>query len=108
MSSSPEDEIGPSQAGNALGILEQAREASEFRFPILLPALLDQPVGRIGSDHPVRVIGGSAQHPHRVVMGEDHVADRLVGDPCHPRDHVARHGGRGLRIDDHAAILGPR
>ena len=35
----------PGQAGNALGILEQPGKAAIFGIPILLAALLDQPIG---------------------------------------------------------------
>ena len=43
-------------------------------------------------------VGAGAQHPHRVVVGEHHVLDRLVGDGADAADHIGRHRRRGLGV----------
>ena len=50
-------------------------------------------------------ISGGAEHAHGVVVREQDVFDRLVGDLRHAIDHLARHHRRGLGVDDHHAIV---
>ncbi|GCC46572.1 hypothetical protein chiPu_0031029 [Chiloscyllium punctatum] len=95
----------PGQAGNACRILEQAREAAVFRIPILLAAFLDQPIGLLRGHDALRVIGRGAEYPHRVVMRQHDIFDRLVGDGLDPLDHLVGHRGRRLRVEHQAAVL---
>src|SRR5579872_6117729 len=74
-----EGEGGPGQAGDAFRILEQARKAPILGIPILLAALLDQPVGFVRCDNALRLVGGGPQYAHRVIVRQHHIFDRLVG-----------------------------
>ena len=95
----------PGQAGNALRILEQARKAAVFGIPVLLAALRDQPVGFLRGDDALRLVGRRAEHPHRVIMRQHHIFDRLVGDGAHPLDHLVGHRRRRLRVEHDAAVV---
>jgi hypothetical protein len=56
--------------------------------------------------------GAGSEHAHRVVVGQQHILDGLVGEGADARDQVLRHGRRGggvahqhvLVADDHARI----
>jgi hypothetical protein len=87
------------------GILEQAREAAIFGIPILLAALLDQPIGFLRGDDALRLVGGGAEHAHRVIMRQHDIFDRLVGDGAHPLDHLVGHRRRRLRVEHEAAVV---
>jgi hypothetical protein len=87
------------------GILEQARKASVFGIPVLLAALRDQPVGFLRRDHRLRLVGRGAEHPHRVIMRQHHIFDRLVGDGADPLDHLVGHRRRRLRVEHDAAVV---
>ena len=95
----------PSQARYLLVALEEAGEAGELAVPVLLAALGDHGAGRVRHDDLARAVGGGAEHAHGVVVGEDEVSDGLVCDPPHLLDHHARKARRGLRLDDHHAVV---
>ena len=76
-----------------------------FGIPVLLAALLDQPIGFLRGDDALRLVGGGAEHPHRVVMRQHHIFDRLVGDGADPLDHLVRHRRRRLRVEHEAAVV---
>jgi hypothetical protein len=84
---------GPCEAGDFLMPFEKAREAGELAVPILLPALGDHGTRGVGHDDLPRAIGRCAEDADGVVVGEDKVADRLVGDGAHAVDHLARSRG---------------
>jgi hypothetical protein len=84
---------GPCQAGDFLMPFEKARETGELAVPILLPALGDHGARGVGHDDLPRAIGRRAENAHGVVMGEDKVADRLVGDGADAVDDLARKAG---------------
>ena len=85
--------------------LKQAWKALELALPILLPALGHHGAGHLGHDDLRRIISRSAEHPHRVVMGKNQMADRLVGDLADIRDHLARKARGGLGLDHHHALV---
>ena len=96
---------GPSQAGDALMPLEQARETLELAVPILLTTLHHHGAGLVAHDDLTGPKGGCAQHAHGVVMGQHHMADRLVGDRAHAVDHLVRQTRGRLRLDDHHGLV---
>jgi hypothetical protein len=73
----------PGQARHAVGIAEQAREALHLALHVLRAALVDQVQRALAGDDfggAFGEVGAGAQHPHRVVVGQQHVLDGLVAD----------------------------
>ncbi len=108
-----EGDGGPGQSRrHALDTAEQAREAADLAGLVLLAALDDQVVGVLAGEDLLRLVGAGAEHPHRVVVREQHVLDRLVGHLADAADDVLRHHRRGLGVehqhrvvaDDHAGV----
>ena len=93
------------QAGDALMPLEQAREALEFAVPVLLPPFHHHAARGVRHDDLLRTKGAGAQHSHRVVVGQRHVGDRLVGDRADAFDHLVGQARGRLRLDDHHAVV---
>ena len=89
----------PGQAGDALDRAEQAGKAADLGIHILLAALGDERAGPGRGEYFRAGIGGSAEHADGVIMRQQDVFDRLVGDFRHPFDHLPRHDRRGLRVD---------
>ena len=85
--------------------LKQARKAAKFAGPILGPAFFNHGGGGIRHDDLARSVSTGPQHPHRMVMGQHQMADRLVGHLPHAINHLARKARRGLRLDDHHALI---
>ena len=50
-------------------------------------------------------IGRGAEHAHGVIMRQQDIFDRLVGDLGDAIDHLLRHHRRRLGVDDHHAII---
>ena len=95
----------PGQAGDALMALEQAGEALELAVPVLLAALDHHGAGLVRHDDLRVAEGAGAEHADRVVVGQDHMADRLVGDLADlGDDHLGQARG-GLGLDDHDAVV---
>nr|CUV37188.1 protein of unknown function [Ralstonia solanacearum]CUV42137.1 protein of unknown function [Ralstonia solanacearum]CUV60399.1 protein of unknown function [Ralstonia solanacearum] len=98
----------PGQAGHGLDAGEQAREALDLRLHVGLAALDDHLVRAAAGDDVLRAlgkVGRRAQHPHRVVVRQYDVLDRLVGDGADAGDQVLRHRRRGGGVDDQHRIV---
>jgi hypothetical protein len=95
---------GPCQAGDFLMPSKEAREAGELAVPILLPALGDHGARGVGHDDLTGAIGRGAENAHGVVMGQ---ARWLMGlsVTADAVDHLSRKARRGLRLDDHHAVV---
>ncbi len=104
-----EGDVGPGQAGDALLAPEEAREAADLAVHVLLAAPGDEVARRLRADDlgtPEGVgVAGRTEHADGVVVGEHEMRDRLVRDLADARDHVARHGRRGLGVHDKDAIV---
>ncbi len=101
-----EHDVGPGQAGNGLPGAEQAREALDLGIHVLLAALDDHAARDVaGDDVDPLLVAGDAQHPHGVVVGEEDVADRLVGHLADMRDQLFGHHRRRARVDDQDRIV---
>src|SRR6266436_6993204 len=96
---------GPSEAGNAFRIPEQPRKTTVFRFPILLPSLGDEAMGLLRRDDALRIKARRAEDADRVIMRQDNVFDRLVGDSPYLLDDAASHCGRRLRVENRATVV---
>ncbi len=72
---------------------------------IRLAALHDQIVGVAARDDLLGAVGRSAQHAHRMIVRQQDVPDRLVGDLADARDDVLRHDRGRLRVDHHNAVV---
>ena len=91
------------------GMLSTARNSrgkpADFRIHVGLAALFDQFArARRGQDFGAD-IGGGAKDAHGVIVRQQDVFDRLVGDLLHPVDHLPRHHRRGLGVDHHHAVV---
>jgi hypothetical protein len=67
-------------------------------------ALFDQAQSAFAGDDFGRALGGvgvSAQHTHRVVVGQQHVFDGQVADGTDLLNQVLRHGGCGGGVAHH-------
>ena len=99
----------PAEAGrHRLDIAEQAREAADLARLVLLAALDNQLVRVAAGDDLLRAfleIGRSAEHAHRVVVGEQHVLDRQRRDLADAPDEVLRHRRRRLRVGHHHRLV---
>ena len=51
------------------------------------------------------VIGRGAKNPHRVIMRQHHMLDRLVGHGADFLDHHVGEPRRCLRVDHHDAVI---
>ena len=101
-----EDEVGPGQAGDRLLGAEQAREALDLGIHVLLAALDDHAARDVaGDDVDPLLVAGGAQHAHGVVVGEQHVADRLVGHLADLRHQLLGHHRRRARVDHQHRIV---
>ncbi len=96
---------GPGQTGNALDEAKQPREAADLGIHIRLAALGDQSARRRRGQYFRAGIGGSAEHPHGVIVREQQIFDRLVGDLGDPLDDLPCHHRRGLGVDHHHAVV---
>mmetsp|Transcript_2396 Transcript_2396/g.3984 ORF Transcript_2396/g.3984 Transcript_2396/m.3984 type:complete len:324 (+) Transcript_2396:927-1898(+) len=103
-----EGERGPGEAGrHRLDIAEQPREAADLAGLVLLAALPDQGQRRITRDDLLQALGlegAGAQHPHRVVVAQQHVFDRHGRHLADAADHIGRHHRRGLGVDHHRGV----
>src|SRR3982074_1056263 len=95
----------PSEAGNRRGGAEEPGEPADLGIHVLPAAPHDHLAGDIGAENFGALVARGAQHPHRVVMREQHVFDRLVGDLAHALDHLLCHCGSGLRVDHHDGVV---
>ena len=77
----------------------------ELAVPVFLPTFGNHAARRIRHDDLVRPIRRRPQHPDGVIVGQDHVADRLVGHLPHFLDHLGGEARRCLRLDDHHAVV---
>jgi hypothetical protein len=101
-----EGEGRPGQPGrHALDVAEQTREAADLAGLVLLATLLDHRQRVLAGDDVLGGIGARAEHPHRVVVAEHHVLDRLVGHLADAADDVLRHHRGGLGVDDHHRVV---
>ena len=91
----------PRQAGDGFIPFKQAREPLEFTVPVLLPTFGHHAARRIRHDDIVRAIGRGPQHAHRMIVGQNDVADWFVGDAAHPFNHLFGQTRGGLGLDDH-------
>ena len=96
---------GPGEAGNAFDRAKQAREAADLGIHVGLAALGDQAAGAGRRQDFGTGIRGRTKHAHGVIMREQDIFDRLVGDLFHAVDDLPRHHRRGLRIDHHHAVV---
>ena len=97
--------VGQVRPGMLCASWNRRGKAAVFGIPVLLAALLDQPVSLLRGDHGLRLVGGRAKHPHRVIMRQHDIFDRLVGDGAHPLDHLVGHRRRRLRVEHEAAVI---
>ena len=95
----------PGQPGDAFHRAEQAREATDLGIHVLPAALDDQGARHVRGDDLGPGIGGRPEHADGMVVAEQHVADRLVGQRPHARDEALRHDRGCLRIDNHHRII---
>jgi hypothetical protein len=95
----------PGQAGDRFMALEQARETAEFAVPILLAAFDHHGARLVAHDHCRGLVGGGAEHAHRVVVGQHQMADWLVGDGTDALDDLLGQPRRRLRLDDHDRLI---
>ena len=100
-----EDERRPGEARDRGAAAEQPREAADLAVHVLLAALDDELLRDVGGDDLGPFIGRGAEHAHRVVVREHDMLHRLVRHAADARDHVPRHVGRRLRIDDEYGIV---
>src|SRR6516225_7298245 len=100
-----EGERRPSQTWDALCISEQPWKAAKLRFPILLPALGYESMGLLRGNDPLGLVSRCAQYANGVIVREDDVFDRLVGDGANLLDHLPRHSGCCLRVEHRATIV---
>ena len=70
-----------------------------------LPAFGDKSVGLLRSENALSLIGRCAKHADGVIVRQDHILDRLVGDGADPFDDLPGHRGRRLRVENSAAIV---
>ena len=96
---------GPGQPGDRLRAAKQAREAADLARHVLLAALADEAERAPAGDDLLGLVGGGAQHAHRVIVRQHDVLDRLRGHATDAPDHLARHERRGLRVDHHHAVV---
>ena len=105
----------PSEARHAVCTSEQAGETVHLALHVFGTALDDQVVGAFaGNDFSGTFgkVGAGPQHPHRVVVGEQHVFDRLVTHAADLGNQVLCHQGRGGGVthqnefvaNDHARV----
>ena len=85
--------------------MEQARKALDLALHVLLAALDDQLAGIAAGNDVLRLIARGAEHTHRVIVRQRHVADRLVRHRADVADHVLRHYRGGLRVDHHDVVV---
>ena len=97
--------VGQVSPGTDSTALEQARKALDLALHVLLAALDDQLVGITAGDDMLRLVARRAEHAHRVIVRQRHIADRFVGHRADVADHVLRHHRRGLRVDHHDAVV---
>ena len=90
---------------HAFDTTKEAREATDLARLVLLAALDDQFAGGLAGDDLGGVKCRRAEHADSMIVRQQHVLDRFVGDGFHPGDDVARHQRCRLRIDDHAAVV---
>ena len=105
----------PGQSGHAVSTSEQTREAVHFALHVLGTAFDNQVVRALAGDDFSGTFGQIStrtQHTNRMVVGQQHVLDRLVADLTDTRNQVLRHQRRGGGVahqyvfvaDDHARI----
>src|SRR5258708_30088067 len=92
----------PSETRDAFCIPKQPRKTPVFRFPILLSALADEAMGLLRRDDALRIKARRAEDADRVIMRQDNVFDRLIGDSSYLVDDAASQCGRRLRIENRA------
>ena len=95
----------PGEARNALMTFEKARKARELAVPIFLPAFMDHRLAGLRGDDFRGVIGRCAKNPHRVVMRQHDMLDRLVGHATDLFHNLVGKARRRLRVDDHDAFI---
>ena len=92
------------QAGDRVGSGEEAWHAARLAGPVLQAALLDPFRGlRMGNDA-TRTERGCPQHADCVVVREDEVAERKIGQRPDDVDPTLRHDGGGTRLDSQHRI----
>src|SRR6476659_1005198 len=92
-------------SGNAFDRAKQARKAADLRIHVGLAAFDDQAPRAGGSKNFRTPIGRSTQDAHSMILAEQDIFDRLVGDLLDPIDHLLRHHRGGLRIYHHDAVV---
>lgn len=85
--------------------LEQSRETFDLRLVVLSPAFLDQVQRRLAGDHVLGAIGGCAENPDGVIVGENDVPDRLVGHLADTPDQILCGDRRGTGVDHHDGVI---
>jgi hypothetical protein len=95
----------PRQSGHAFDGLEEAREALDLALHVLRAALDDQIVRIRAGDDFLRRVARGAEHAHRVIVRQQHVPDREVGDAADAPQHVLRHHRRRLCIGDQHGVV---
>jgi len=84
---------------------KQARKALELAVPILLSALGDHRARRIRHDDLIGSKGRCAENANRMIVGQNDVADRLVGNFADLFDDFVRKARGRLRLNDHHAVI---
>ena len=97
--------VGQVRPGMAAASRNRRGKRPISELHILLAALRDQSARRVGGENLGALEGGGAERPRRVIMRQQHVFDRLVGDLGDARDQLAGHRRRRLRIDHHHAVV---
>ncbi len=96
---------GVGQARNRLMAFEQAREPLELAVPVFLSALHHHRAGGVAHDDLVRAISAGPQYANRVIVSQDHVANRFVRNGTHTVDHLLSKTRGGLRLDNHHTVV---
>ena len=105
----------PSEARHAVCTSEQAGETVHLALHVFGTTFDDQVAGAFAGDDfsgTFGKVGAGPQHPHRVVVGEQHVFDRLVTHAADLGNQVLCHQGRGGGVthqnefvaNDHARV----
>ena len=95
----------PCQAGNRLDCTKKPRKPLDLAFHVGLAALDDQVIGIAAGDDVFGLVPGCAENPHRVVVREHDVFDRLARHLADAPNDVLGHDRCGLGIDHHHRVI---
>ena len=100
-----EHEIGPGEARHRFDRLKEARKALDLALHVLCAAFDDEVARILARNDVLGLVRRRTQYAHSVVMRQDDILDRLIGDFADATDNVLRHHRRGLRVDYHHGIV---